>query len=71
MRKNLLLFGLVSLLSLSAFSPSNAGEARVTNEDIATCKVYTYDEYGNRQLIAKCFACNCAALTKAALEAVK
>lgn len=65
MKKNLLVFGLTAVLSLSVFSPASSRDVKINEDDLATCKVYSYDQDGSRQLIAKCFACNCAALTRA------
>lgn len=65
-KKFILAMGVLAMFSLSAFSPAISRDQIVT-EDLATCKVYSYNEDGQRQLIAKCFACNCAALTRAVL----
>ena len=49
----------IVMSSFAAAKPSSA------EPELATCKVYGYDQDGKRHLLAKCFACNCAALYRA------
>lgn len=59
------MIGSAIVLTCSFFGFANAEDQKNTDAELATCKVYKYDQDGQRQLIAKCFACNCAALTRA------
>lgn len=62
------LFSIVAVAALVTLSSFATAKPSKSEPELATCKVYKYNQDGQRQLIAKCFACNCAALTRAVYQ---